>query len=1587
MTQNSPQSAHRNIDEAQSRVDRLDEHQDNQFNNASAGSVLFKGIDDFQSRLNATLPEEKHGKYLNAVAQNLEAITGPETLQATMQLIGTQLDRFEADLEANQEVMGYSREYMTGRERASNSSFEDIEDMPMAQLKEGYAYAPFLIKMMKDFEDWGGSDKEAQVAKEMIDKVAIGLEATKAQLGRADMEESPAYQQLKEAYAKDLQIYVSVIANVGDSFESPAFREEGKKGAEEEQKKFERIAKYSQEALRVMPLDEGITWVKDLMRQIDANDWQSEGLKATYGSLARNCRMGLKAKLNAERSRMKPREYERHALDLANLFTDREGAEIDSDLVDPGFAAEMLKSSINFQELATAYAERQGKTNPLKAEIAERKGGVISHIEGLSEEQKALPQIQKAVELINGNPPDMKGLASQYAVIRSWEAQIKGEKIPNIQQEVSDHMELFIGEALQSFGKFLDSGATGADVTEIQSATGAKFSPEQIKAYELLAEIEGFGMLDLSDNTWNTTAEFAKVGAMIAAGVAVGIATGGAGFAIAGSAVLGSAVVGGTTMTAAGALLYQKGFDDWKEATRVYGADLATNAVGFGAARVLQAGRLALQLRKAGMLDEAASVGKQTKEIFRMANTGGTEWKSLMALDDSMRLSTRMLGASAEAVCDYGVSSVCDTVVNTYILGEGSFMENLGKAFTDPMNIGFLGVGVGMDLSPTVMKNLRAALGKAEPETLHGMDQALNKAMNAKQHLAGILKTEGIAWQDFAKSSHPEASIAKLPPDQQAAAREHLQDLRTAQAEFTDTFQGLDLPAKYTGVDAGEARLAREGGMINLFEGHEKSKTSEPVRVDLAVKASPDFIPNLEQSILIIRESLSSLNQRKSSIEEELSVLSEHVKTLKREHPDQYEMVQYGGGRVDQRIIMSTRPRPGTEAAQATEKMEALKKQLSEVGDHIHFTKRQLEISTETLADAHIAGTPDGIKKKIQELRQEREDMEDQALLNTPEGRQRRQDELSDLDRQIASLEKRLDPTRLAIGTMVLVPRSNGSFTEAKVVEFDEEGSAITEWIENGQKTKKAVSPEKLEPISTSPKKQARREAAHLRLDSMTMRKHPDGSVTGMRQKELLFLPEGIASLREKFGDSMEMLFGDVTGMGVGNDMLRRPGEGADVARNRVDHCFTIMNEVADKIFGTDMTNRPFEIVRMGGDEIMFLSKKGDARLDDFFNLYNQRKKEYLMKEIGEDVYEKARTETNVKGQMKLITKDPTYEKLAAEGNTKGIRAFLFEELGKHGVDFRTLRQDSDGRPTPETRMGPLLRVLSEKRYEVLQRNPDYVPLEPLDFYRPPQTSTIGLQRLNHNVRIDLMEAIAKADSDIAWLKGHPGEKFPSPREYDDAKIKENAEKYLDQAENTEATIRSIQEKEIALAEARERGDRVSIETLTKEIIRLETIDPGSGAIRLDRARDRKISDFMEGPTPKEIVVTRMDIPYFGVFNNHLSYAQADEFMTRINKIYTERTGGTIVRDGGNLVCLSRPEDPSFDIESVQREINQAIADFMDQPGVQQVRAKMDNEVTVKQAISHTNDEFGKVKFYPTQNISLSQTGDTKLWDIVNPVL
>lgn len=453
----------------------------------------------------------------------------------------------------------------------------------------------------------------------------------------------------------------------------------------------------------------------------------------------------------------------------------------------------------------------------------------------------------------------------------------------------------------------------------------------------------------------------------------------------------------------------------------------------------------------------------------------------------------------------------------------------------------------------------------------------------------------------------------------------------------------------------------------------------------------------------------------------------------------------------------------------------------------------------------------------------------------------------------------------------------------------------------------------------------------HLRRDQQT----------GMRKKELLYLPEGIEYLNEKFQGQASFIFTDVTGVGVGNELLCRPGEGGQNPREIVDRCFSLLTEVTTEVCEQHEPPLPFEIIRLGGDEIAFLLGTDADLLPQILSAYNTKKTEYLREVVGTAVYDQAKTETNRKAQMKRITKSDAFQRNVSEGDVTVLDAWLRSEIG-------------DGAEA-ERRTGDLLRTYAEKQLK--DRDPNTL-LEPLDLYQS-RVSSLTFSLDTEESRRTIMTALSRGDADIAWTKSHPGEPFPENVE-DSTAITETTEKYLTQSREVEATVRSIQQKEHALILARELHQTVEIERLKKEIIRLETRDPGTGGIRLSDAEHRLFSELVEigGTDPLQIV--HIDIPYFGVFNNQYDYATADEMMMQLTQIMRQQTHGTMIRDGGNLYSVCSPAT-KFDQDELLEKLQSTIRPYA-LPSDSTKARSIQNEVLIKQTLSRQSDQIGSVR-------------------------
>ncbi len=633
----------------------------------------------------------------------------------------------------------------------------------MNRVDESLGYLPFLEHLLEEMKDkdewtWDGAD-EAAKEKALLQSAALAVRTNIKKLsdalGAVPDTNGKEYGRLRSLYLDRAKRLTELTASVHEEEENAELRNA------------QLAVEQAQEMLPHMGMDEAIDWVAQTLAAIDGNDWQSSGLKETYGLLINACKAGLQKKIAEEKGSIgndpaKASAFCGHAMELATLFTDR-GSPIDSDLTDIDFAAGMAKDAMGFEELAMRYMEKTlGEKNPLKEYVSDKKRGVLDKIAALPEGTRTDPQVLEMQRKIDADPMSIQEISEQYAILRTLEAQFNGEKTTDIQGEINGKMTAFLENAYETFERFLDGDMGGAaNLQDIDAAVGAPgMTAMQIEAWTLLSDIQGYGY-DIGDKTWSYVAAGAKIGGMIAAGIAVGIATGGLG-------VVAAALAGGAAMTGVNAVVNQQGFDNLDDALKTYGKDFAINATTMGAARYLSAGRAAYQLSRAGLLKDAGGLSKITGIA---GQKGGA--RILGSIDDASSIGTRLAGATLEGTADLALGTTLDTAITG-----GEFLDNLKN------NAMFFGLGYA-EFAGAGLRKLRGLPN----EDLHGLAQTVNKANMQRINIQKI--TGGVSLEELLSSADPADLLRKngVGESELKQVFEELDGLRKTKAEFEAAFE------------------------------------------------------------------------------------------------------------------------------------------------------------------------------------------------------------------------------------------------------------------------------------------------------------------------------------------------------------------------------------------------------------------------------------------------------------------------------------------------------------------------------------------------------------------------------------------------------------------------------------------------------------------------------------------------------------------------------------------------------------------------------------------------------------------------------
>lgn len=596
---------------------------------------------------------------------------------------------------------------------------EDYFDRDENEFKpERYAYVSFLKTMKEDFEnDWGDSDEEEELLAFATTAVAKRLRRVKATLGELDPK-SKDYKDLKQAYEEDLKEFVILKANVGDENEDETLRDQTE-GAEI-------VSEFAAEALTSMSLTDATEWTVELMARIDSNNYQSSELKTTYAVLANNCKSILKQKIETESGQNPSEDVIAQGIRLAKMFAG-EGEDIDSDLIDGEWAANVLEPVVGFEDLKMNYYESLDKANqhPLRDDIDILKSSLAN---------SSKPEAKKILEQYPNVPTDHHEMFAQYTALKLIKAQLDG-KIQTqadmqafqseMSREITDTEMAFMDRANKKFADFLEDGShfTGLDIDQY----GLGLSGTRAEAFRTLVDIRGYGDGNTSIEFEQGVSKVLKVSAVLGTALVAGILTAG----IASPAL--AALAGGALMTAADAAINQRGFTDFNDAVKTYGSSMAINTVTFGAARYAMAANVATQMGRNGAM--AGNWINRTRTLSRL-NT-----KNLSVLEEAAGTGQKLLGVQknvwagmgSEMAADFTVGVGVDTAWRSMETG-ASFMDSLGKSLQNPMNYAFLGLPIGFRLS----RGFWSKISKASADNVNSLDTSLRGFNNEKSKFLAL---------------------------------------------------------------------------------------------------------------------------------------------------------------------------------------------------------------------------------------------------------------------------------------------------------------------------------------------------------------------------------------------------------------------------------------------------------------------------------------------------------------------------------------------------------------------------------------------------------------------------------------------------------------------------------------------------------------------------------------------------------------------------------------------------------------------------------------------------------------------------------
>ena len=357
------------------------------------------------------------------------------------------------------------------------------------------------------------------------------------------------------------------------------------------------------------------------------------------------------------------------------MFSNRDNEHLISDtFIDREYARNMLEKACEYDKICTTAAEKKGYISSFQEQFKALKQAYTP----LNSDDKDIINMQNILSKTPKNEKEMIQHYTMYKILEGYKCNTIVD-IKAITEEIGGLMGIDMQRKRDVFHNVIDNFGD-PNSSDVGRYYGIKINDISAMAFDNLMDMEGYGYFNVSDNTANNIKTVAEISAMIAAGVAIGVAC-------APLSVGAAMVIGAGSMTALEVMSEGYIYESSTEFAKDIIEKQIKNIAFQGAFRALQAGRVIVSTLNNSEIAAA--------EVLKKSTSGGKQWLELVnKVDEAMPKMSRIGMGAGEGVIDHTlISSPIDAFYNSY--KDGTSLKNeYYNAVSNPLNI-VLNVGVG----------------------------------------------------------------------------------------------------------------------------------------------------------------------------------------------------------------------------------------------------------------------------------------------------------------------------------------------------------------------------------------------------------------------------------------------------------------------------------------------------------------------------------------------------------------------------------------------------------------------------------------------------------------------------------------------------------------------------------------------------------------------------------------------------------------------------------------------------------------------------------------------------------------------------